>query len=91
MINIIRDDSEVYYVLGLLNTAFKEATINMGKPSRLAEINTFSKQLYNWQVDYSYFIHDITTSPRYIVSKLVNNCFSFIESIEKERNLSILL
>lgn len=90
MINIIRDDSEVSHVLGMLNESFREATSNMGKPSRTANDDTPSKQLYIWQVEYSHRVNDIVKSPRYIVSKLVNNCFSFIENIKKERNASLL-
>ena len=91
MINIIRDDSEVSHVIGLLNEAFKEATSNMNKPSRTAAADSSNKLLYDWQVEYAYRINDITTSPKYIVSKLVNSCFAFIEVIKKERNASLLV
>jgi hypothetical protein len=90
MINIIRDDSEITHVIGILNEAFREAVTNMNKPSRTALKNTTSHQLYEWQVEYAYRINDITKSPQYIASKLVNSCFAFIESIKKERNSSIL-
>ena len=90
MINIIRDDSEIAHVVGILNDSFREAVSNMSKPSRTALKNTPNKQLYDWQVEYAYRINDITKSPQYIASKLVNSCFSFIENIKKERNTNIL-
>jgi len=90
MINIIRDNNETQRVIGLLNDAFREATSNMGKALRTADDNTPSKQLYKWQVDYAYRINEITKAPLYIISKLANNCFSFIEYIKKDRNSSLL-
>jgi hypothetical protein len=64
-------------VVNYLNHAFAKAIQPLGNK------NAKGTELYDHQVDFSYFIDSIQRSPTYIVSKIITDCNRLIDSINE--------
>jgi len=64
-------------VVNYLNHAFAKAIQPLGNK------NTKGTELYDHQVEFSYFIDSIQRSPTYIVSKIITDCNRLIDSINE--------
>lgn len=69
-------------VISHLSTAFANATHGMGRPSRLAEKDSPSRNLFNLQVTFCYYLDSIMRGPKYIAPKIITECNNFISNIK---------
>jgi hypothetical protein len=47
--------------------------------------NSAGGQLYKWQVDFSYLVHEVVSGPTYIAPKIIDHTNRFIDSIIRFR------
>ena len=66
---------DVNHVCEHLGWLFRDATLGMKN-------NTKGNDLFDFQVEFAYFLDNITRGPTYIVPKLIAECNQFIEKIK---------
>ena len=82
---VIAIHSQFDKVVEDLSERFLDATTDRVGPKRIRRNNTKGTQLYKWQVEFAYMVHEITSGPSYIAPKIIDNANRFIDGIIKQR------
>ncbi len=78
-------EKDVGQIVRYLTTTFNTATAKMERPFRPAYTGP-ANQLYKWQTEFAYRLHEVIVGPRSIIQYNIAKCNEFIDEVVQALN-----